>query len=162
LEHWFEENQLRYVAPERVAFSQTYFSADQENEAAAKGRAIKVLKTLRRMHASRAPGLGDAFPGPADLGALAPDEAARLFGQSELSEQLFKLPVSQWAGPYRSGYGWHLVYVTAHLPPVLPPLAEIHERVLADYLENERRMLNDRTFAKLRAQYTIRVDAEDR
>jgi peptidyl-prolyl cis-trans isomerase C len=162
LERWFEQNQLRYLTPERVAFSQVYFSADKEGEEAGRVRALKVLKDLRGMHTSRAPGLGDAFPGPSDVGALAPEEAARLFGKSEFAEQLFKLPVGQWAGPYRSGYGWHLVYVTGHLPPVLPPLTQIREQVLADYLEEQRRILNGRAFEKLRAQYTIRDDGERR
>jgi hypothetical protein len=162
LERWFEQNQLRYLMPERVAFSQVYFSADQEGEEAAKARALELLKELRGMHASRASHLGDAFPGPSDVGALAPKEAARLFGASELSEQLFRLPVGQWAGPYRSGYGWHLVYVMRHLPPMLPLLTEVHGRLLADYLEEQRRILNARTFEKLRAQYRIRDDAEGR
>src|SRR6266404_5389447 len=132
LERWYEQNKLRYLTPVRVAFSQVYFSPDRDGEEAAKVRAIKILGDLRRTQASRAPALGDAFPGPADIGTMAPDEAIRLFGQSDLSEQLFKLSVGQWAGPYRSGYGWHLVYVKGHVPPGLPPLSEVRERALAD------------------------------
>jgi peptidyl-prolyl cis-trans isomerase C len=162
LERWFEQNQLRYLTPERVAFSQLYFSTDEQGEEAAQARAVKVLRELRRMHASRVSGLGDTFPGPSDVGAVAPEEAVRLFGRSELSERLFKLPVSRWAGPYRSGYGWHLVYVTGHLPPVLPPLSQVHDRVLADYVEEQRRILNARAFEKLRAKYIIRDDGEGR
>jgi hypothetical protein len=162
LERWFEHEKLRYLTPERVALSQVYFSTDRDGEAAAKTRAIKVLETLRGMHASRALGLGDAFPGPSDVGSLAPEAAARLFGDSELTKQLWTLPVGRWAGPFRSGYGWHLVYVTAHLPAVLPLLAEAHERALADYLEEQRRRLNVRSFEKLRARYTIHYDGEGR
>lgn len=160
LERWFEQNQFRYLRPERVAFSQVFFSVDHQGEEAARVRALNVLKNLRGVHASHAPELGDAFPGPSDMGALAPGEATRLFGQSEVSEHLFKLPIGQWAGPLRSGYGWHLVYVTGHLPPVLPRLTEVRERVLADYLADQRRILNARTFEKLRAKYTIRDDGE--
>jgi hypothetical protein len=162
LERWYERNKLRYLTPIQVAFSQVYFSPDRDGEEAAKVRAVKVLGELRRTHASRAPALGDAFSGPADIGTMAPDEAVRLFGQSDLSEQLFKLSVGQWAGPYRSGYGWHLIYVTGHVPPVLPPLSDVRERALADYMEEERSALNARNFEKLRGQYTIRYDGEGR
>ena len=127
-------------------------------EAAAKNRAIKNLEKLRGMRVSRAPDLGDAFPGPADVAAVSPEEATRLFGDSDLSQALFKLPVRQWVGPYRSGLGWHLIYVTGLIPPVLPALTEIHERVLADYLDEQRSILNERAFEKLRTKYKVRYD----
>jgi len=89
-------------------------------------------------------------------------EAIRLFGESELSAQVFKLPPGRWAGPFRSGYGWHLVYVTRHWPSSLPTLAEVHERALADYLAEQRRLLNIRAFENLRAKYNIVHDGERR
>lgn len=155
LENWFGRNQLRFLQPARVAFSQIYFSPDTGGDAGARTRALAVLEKVRSLRASRAPSLGDVFPGPADVGALTHEEAARVFGQSEFSEQLFKLPVGSWVGPLRSGYGWHLVYVTDRVPPVLPPLAQVHDQVLADYLDEQRRLLNSRNFETLRAKYTI-------
>jgi len=162
LESWFERNKLSYVTPERVSFSQVYFSADKEGDEAARIRAMKVLAELRKQRTARAPERGDPFPGPSDVDALTPEEVARLFGQSVLSEQLFKSPVAQWSGPFRSGFGWHLIYVTACLPGVLPALTDIRERVLTDYMDDERRTLNARAYEKLRAQYSIRYDGDDR
>ena len=161
LERWFEQNKLRYLTPDRIAFAHVYFSPDRGGDIAAKERAGSALKTLRVNHTSRAPDLGDAFPGPSDLSALVPDEAIRLFGQSQLSEQLFKAAVGQWVGPFRSGYGWHLIHVTGHFPSVLPPLSEIRDRVLADYLGEERRVMNEQAYQKLRAQYTVDGDGAD-
>lgn len=161
LERWFEQNKLRYLTPDRIAFAHVYFSADRVGDIAAKARAGSALMTLRLNHTSRASDLGDGFPGPSDVNALAPDDAARLFGRSELSEQLFKAPVGQWVGPYRSGYGWHLIYVTGHFPSVLPPLSEIRDRVLADFMDEERRVLNEQGYEKLRAQYTVDGDGPD-
>lgn len=158
LERWYEREKERYAAPNRVAFSQVYFSTDRDGEAVAMGRAIKARDALRRLGASRANGIGDAFPGPADFGGLAPEAAAKLFGDSDLVRQLFTLPVGAWSGPFRSGYGWHLVYVTGYLPAVQPLLVDVHARVLADYLEEQRQRLNARNFEKLRAKYTIRGD----
>jgi peptidyl-prolyl cis-trans isomerase C len=162
LERWFDENKPRYETPERVAFSQVYFSVDHQSEEAAQSRATRALEKLRGMGVSRAPDLGDAFPGPADVSAVSPEEARRLFGESDLSQALFKLPMGQWSGPYRSGYGWHLIYVTGLTPPALPALTDIRGRALADYLEEERRNANAVHFEKLRAQYTIRYDGTDR
>jgi peptidyl-prolyl cis-trans isomerase C len=162
LERWFDGNKSRYLTPERVAFSQVYFATDREGEQAAKTRATRALDTLRGRHASRDLGLGDAFPGPSDFGALALAEARKLFGDSELTQQLFTLPVGRWAGPLRSGYGWHVVHVAAHLPPVLPRFAEVRERALDDYLDEERRRLNADHLEKLRSRYTIRIEGDGR
>ncbi|HWM68636.1 MAG TPA: peptidylprolyl isomerase [Steroidobacteraceae bacterium] len=184
LERWFDENRQRYVIPERVAFAQIYFSADrlptaesargstagkvnsatQHHSATetAPSRALQALAQLRRTHASRAPDLGDPFPGPADVGALTQEDAVRLFGESNVSQQLFEAPIGQWSGPFRSGYGWHLVHVTNRRPPQLPSFQEVRERVLADYLTVRREALNTQNFGKLRDRYTIIEDVPDR
>jgi peptidyl-prolyl cis-trans isomerase C len=162
LQRWFEQNKERYLTPERVAFSHVYFSPDRDGERAAKARAVQVLEKLRTTNVSRASELGDAFPGPSDLGALLKTETARLFGESELSEKLFDLPEGQWSGPYRSGYGWHLMRVTGRLPAEWPPLENIRERVLTDYTDEQRRLSNAHAFEKLRAKYTIRYDGAGR
>jgi hypothetical protein len=162
LQHWFEQHRERYLAPARIAFSHVYFSTDRDGEQVAKARAVKVFEKLRTMQVARAPDLGDAFPGPSDLGALSKTETARLFGESELSENLFVLPSGQWSGPYRSGYGWHLVQVTGRWPAELPPLANIRDRVLADFQDEQRQLSNARAFGQLRAKYTIRYDGTNR
>jgi peptidyl-prolyl cis-trans isomerase C len=159
LEHWFEQNKARYFTPESVAFSQVYFAVDMHGEEAARRRAFATLKTLRKRQLTRAPELGDAFPGPADVSAVNTEDARRLFGDSELSHALFKVPLQEWSGPYRSGYGWHLVYVSGHRAPVLSALSEVRERVLADYEDEQRRVLDQRLFAKLRAKYKVRNQA---
>jgi peptidyl-prolyl cis-trans isomerase C len=155
LESWFQVHQLRYVTPSRVAFTQIYFSADRDGDDAVQARARRVLLQLLASRTRRVLNVGDSFPGPTSLGALAPDAAERLFGKSELSEKLFTAPVGQWFGPVRSGYGWHLIYVTQKKPSEVPHLDVIRSRVLADYLEEQRQILNAQTFEKLRAKYRI-------
>jgi hypothetical protein len=59
LERWFEQNKLRYLSPDRVAFAHIYFSADQGRDTTAKARALRALKKLRQSDVSRAPALGD-------------------------------------------------------------------------------------------------------
>ena len=76
LQHWFERNKQRYVTPEQIAFSHVYFSADKDGVQATKERAVKVLEKLRAKRISRAPDVGDVFPGPSDVGALPPGEVA--------------------------------------------------------------------------------------
>lgn len=158
LSRWFDQNKLKYRTPERVAFTQVYFTVDKDGEVAAKSRALKVLQKLRGAPVDRAPDLGDSFPGPSDVSSLTPDEATRLFGDSELTNRLFELAAGQWSGPYRSGYGWHLVYIVERVPPTLPTLTQVRAQVLADYLDEQRSIANERAFETLRAKYTIQYD----
>jgi len=159
LERWFESHKQQYLTPRRVAFAHVYFSSDRDGPAEAYARAQKVLKTLQSAEQTRAPALGDQFPGPSDVGALAPEEAGRLFGESDFSTKLFKLPVGRWSGPFRSGYGWHLVYVTHYQAPVLPSFEEVKAKVLADYQDEQRRLLNAQSYEKLRAKYKVVGDS---
>ncbi|TAL01206.1 MAG: peptidyl-prolyl cis-trans isomerase [Rhodospirillaceae bacterium] len=160
LARWFQRNQLRYITPPRVAFTQVYFSADRDGDDAAQARANRVLLQLLNHRTRRAPAAGDSFPGPTDIGALTPDAAERLFGKSELSEKLFTAPVGQWFGPVRSGYGWHLICLTEKKPPELPRLDDIRSRVLADYMEEQRQVLNAQAVEKLRAKYKVVHDGD--
>ena len=153
--HWYDTHKLSYLTPIRVAFTQIYFSPDSGGDAAARERALRALNTLRGGDVIRAPALGDRFPGPTDLGALSADEAARLFGESDFTTQLFKLPAGRWSGPFRSGYGWHLVYVAHVLPPTLPSFNEVRDRVASDYRDEERHILNAQAYEDLRAKYKI-------
>lgn len=157
LQHWFEHERSRYETPERVTFKHLYFSRDSAGDNNAKLRAQKLLQELRTQTA-RLVDPGDPFPGPPHLGVLSAEGATRLFGQSELSDRLFSVPVGYWAGPYKSSYGWHLIYVEGHIPAALPRFSQIRERVLEDYLQEQQHVMNARAFQTLRAKYTVRTD----
>jgi peptidyl-prolyl cis-trans isomerase C len=156
LEAWFRRNEQRYMTPARVAFHHVYFSADQGRDAEAKARAATALRELRGGRHSPADIPGDDFPGPSIVRASARDELTRLFGRTELVEQLFSTAEGEWTGPYRSGFGWHIVYVEQRAPAVLQPFPEIRGRVLEDYLEEQRRQAEERAFEKLRVRYSVR------
>ena len=158
LRSWFEAHKLQYLTGQRTTFTQVYFSPDRDGDTGAKSRALRTLAVLRQEKKSRAPSLGDAFPGPTDLGALGHDEVVRLFGESPLTDALAKLPVGQWAGPLHSGYGWHLIYVNRHLPPVLPAYDAVRDRVASDYREEIRRQIATQEYEKLRNKYRINYD----
>jgi peptidyl-prolyl cis-trans isomerase C len=160
LEAWFERSAAHYRLPERVGLSHIYFSVDGQGERIAKERAIQALNELSPKELLHGHEPGDAFPGPLDIRSLEPDEARKLFGDSALSRQIFHLPERRWFGPFRSGYGWHLVYITDSVPSELPAFAQVRGQVLADYQEAERRGANERAYETLRAQYRIRVSGD--
>lgn len=159
LQRYYDSHASRYVAPPRATFSHIYFSSDKGGDAVAKARAEKVLRTLSG-HTVRAPERGDPFPDLYDFSAYEPEQVDRLFGRSPFSDAVMTGPVGRWAGPFQSGYGWHLLYVDARQTPPHSTLAQVRDAVRADYLQGAQDAANQAAFDKLARDY--RIVREDR
>ena len=144
----------RYAAPSRASFSHIYFAMGPDGDAAAKERARTALVRIPA-GVSRGPERGDAFPDLYDFSAFEPEQVQRLFGHTGFAQAVFAAPVGRWSGPYRSAYGWHLLYVAARAPPATPPLAEVRDRVRADYLQDAQDRSNAVAFDKIARQFTV-------
>ena len=143
---WYAAHKDRFAEPRRVSFEQRYFAPDQRGEAAAKALATTALS---------AKVAGDAFPGPPTAVALSRDEIERIYGGTGFGDAVFRAPAGQWAGPFRSGFGWHVIRVTADRPARTRSLDEAREDVRRDWIEADRRARNDAAWQALRSRYTV-------
>ncbi len=157
LRAYYNAHVADYTDPARRSFTAVYFSPDVAGEDDAHRRAEAALPRLRAARAARAPEAGDAFPGPSDVTDLTAGDADRLFGSSDLSREIFTAPVGQWVGPYRSGFGWHLLRVTAAAPARPQPFEAVQARVLDDWHNQQHATLNAQTFATLKHKYNVVV-----
>lgn len=153
LQAFYDAHAGRYLAPPRATFSHIYFAAEGGDEVA-RARAQALLGALRN-DVTRAPDRGDPFPDLYDFSAADPQQVQRLFGHTPFAEAVFKAPVGQWSGPYRSGYGWHLLYVDAREPPARAPLAAVKDAVRVDELQDAQDRANRAAFDKLARRFTI-------
>ena len=159
LSAYYNAHREAYAAPARVTFSHIYFAVGNGGDAAAETRAKAVLAKLATGQ-TRAPELGDAFPDLYDFSAFEPEQVERLFGHTQLSEAVFAAPVGHWSGPFRSAYGWHLIYVDARVAGGQTPLTEIRDRVRSDYLQAAGDRANTQAFDKIARRFTVvRKDA---
>ncbi len=154
LRAYYDAHLSHYATPERVTFSHIFFSPDRGGDEAARQRAVKALAGLNNT-TPRAPGRGDSFPDLYDYSDFGPTQATRLFGPTPLAQMLFQAPAGQWAGPYRSGYGWHLIYVQSRQSPSTPPLSDVRDQVRADKMADDQAAANRRAFAATRARFTV-------
>lgn len=144
---WFESHRARFIVPAQVSFEQRYFAPDQRGDAAAKALAGAAVAD---------PSLaGDAFPGPQRIVALSREDVDRVFGGTGFAAHVFAAPPGQWSGPFRSGFGWHVVRVTTLSPPRQRTLAEARDDVRRDWIEADRKARNDAVWQALRARYNI-------
>ena len=144
----------RYAEPVRTSFSHLYFSPDGSGEVAARARAEEALSRLRAGAPSNEV-KADRFPDLNTYAAMAPQEAARVFGESELAAAVAQAPRDAWSGPYRSGYGWHLVHVSDRAPGGRRPFSAVAARVREDLLADQHAKANARAISDLRRRYSV-------
>lgn len=160
LNRFYEQHTERYVSAPKATFSHIYFSPTADGADTAPPRAARVLASLRG-DVKRAPDLGDAFPDLYDFAAVDAEQVRRLFGQSPLTKAVFEAPIGKWSGPYRSGYGWHLIYVDARSARSPLPLDTVMDRVRIDYLRDAHERANREAFDKLAKKFVVvRSDRE--
>ncbi len=145
----------RYVLPERLTFTHVYFSPDRRGDMGAKDAAAALAAALNLRGVTRAPDEGDPFPGPADFVRVTSEEIAHVFGRDGLSQDLAATTPSHWTSPLRSGYGWHIVYVTARDPGRRAAFDEVKDQVKEDFREAERARHNAEASAALRSQFEV-------
>jgi len=149
---WFQAHADAYRTPEQVAFTQLYFSSSLRG-----GRAeADAGAALAQLRSTGAPDRGDPFMLAADPAPRSQGDVARDFGP-DFAAALFALPTGAWQGPLRSPFGFHLVRVTERMPPRLPALAEIRNRVHDDLMAERLRLAADAAYARVRARYQVEV-----
>jgi parvulin-like peptidyl-prolyl isomerase len=75
-----------------------------------------------------------------------------------MAEALFTAPPGDWAGPYRSDFGFHLVRLRSRTEARLPSYDEIAARVAEELGAKRRREANEAAYRKLRANYNVIVE----
>ncbi|MBV9994777.1 MAG: peptidyl-prolyl cis-trans isomerase [Caulobacteraceae bacterium] len=148
LQAYFTGNARRYAEPARTMFEQVYFGREGETGRAPAAAALAARAAGRAVQ-------GDEFPGPQSAGAMSQDEIERLFGRSDLSAAIPALPVGVWSGPYRSGYGWHIVRVVSRRPERPQTFAEAREAVLHDYEAEAEEAADAERYRRLLARYRL-------
>jgi len=161
LESYFRKNAGKFTESPKVSFSHIYFNADDGHSEIARQRAVETLRSMEgKPVRSRAPELGDHFMLLYDYNNVGKTEAQGLFGDSPFIDSLFTIKEKIWSGPFRSGYGWHLVFVNRKLDKTIPALAEIKSKVIASYKNDQLEEMDNDAMEKLIKKYHVelRVD----
>jgi peptidyl-prolyl cis-trans isomerase C len=146
-----------FTVPPLVSFDQVFFSPKDRGE---------------RLEADAAAGLAALKAGkpPAEVGDHTPlrasyDDAPReqirvLFGD-DMAAALFSQPPGDWAGPFRSDFGLHLVRLRGRSEARLPPYEEIADGVAEEFGAKRRREANEAAYRKLRAKYDVVIETPE-
>ncbi|NWG45915.1 MAG: peptidyl-prolyl cis-trans isomerase [Alphaproteobacteria bacterium] len=135
LEAFYAENAGRYEEPARITFTHVFFSTDRRPEAEARALAEAELDRLEAEDVafSEALGRGDRFLYNVTYVETDRREIESYFGPG-MTEALFDAPIDDWAGPFRSPLGFHIVRIAGRSRAHVPPLETIEARVRSDAL----------------------------
>lgn len=152
---YFERHREQYTRPARITFTHLYFNEDRRGPKA-EADAQEQLRRLENGGKLMATS-GDALMLNSRYADVTEDQVARDFGR-EFAEAIFTLPLGAWQGPVRSGYGVHLVRVTARDEASPPAFDQVREKVRTAYLDERRREQNEAIIRGMTGRYQIIIE----
>ncbi len=149
LESFYQDKLQDYTLPLRFSFQQKYFqtSADADNALAQikAGEAAGNFGEISMLNQSY------AYRSALDLNAT--------FGAG-FADRIANLSTGTWEGPVQSGFGFHLILISAVHPEQATPLEAISEQVLQDYQRARQLQARDSYIDKLLDEYSIIVETQ--
>ena len=80
-----------------------------------------------------------------------------MFGD-EFADTLLTVEPGKWSGPLKSGYGMHLVLVTAREAGGAPAFETVRDKVLAEWRRDNEKKIGRDYLARLREKYGVELD----
>jgi parvulin-like peptidyl-prolyl isomerase len=154
LKAFMKKNREKYLIDPQVAFRQVYVSVYKRGASAESD----ARQTLAQLTAGADPdSVGDNTMLLPEIPLSPLWDIRKQFGD-EFSRNLLEIKPGRWAGPIRSGFGLHLLYVRERLGGRLPDLNEAREMLKRDWMIERQKELKDAAYAKIRERYTVTVE----
>lgn len=151
LQSWLDAHPDKYAIGATYSLRQIYFDPARHGDAL-----DKTIETARTTLAKGGADVGDSTMLPATVQGSA-NEIARVFG-GDFEQALRTLPMGGWQGPVRSGFGLHLVEVSAREDGRQAKLEDVREAVERDLLHARTEEASAAFYERLRANYNVRVE----
>ena len=158
LEAYFSLNSMRYQQPAKVTFTHI-FVAGQQSEHERQALGLLAEKNKQKAEFSSAIGQGDRFLYHTNYVRKDKEHVASHFGE-DFTQALFSLPTrpSEWQGPLRSDYGWHVVLIAERHREAAPAFADVKMEVLEDASFEKLQQLFEQSVSSIVATYSVEIE----
>jgi PPIC-type PPIASE domain len=153
LRQYFEANAARFEDSPRVSFSQIYFNPENRKDAA-KDAGLVLAGLSADVSAAE---LGDRFLLEAEMMHADRQVIANAFGD-EFADALLAIEPGKWSGPLKSGYGTHLVFISARETARRPAFEAVRDKVVAEWRRESEQKVSQEYLARLREKYGVEFD----
>lgn len=157
LQSYLEEHPEKFRLLPRYRLKHIFFSVDRRGAAADTEARLLLSKLPTGTWPEGGTDLGDRVLVTIPEGFTDAVEISRQFG-SVFAEKLAGLPLGEWSGPIRSGYGLHLVLITDREEGRLPLLDEVRPMVEREWSSDRRAEVAKATYDEIASRYEVRVD----
>lgn len=156
LKTYFRENVDRFRAERRYTFSHVYLNPDRHRDDL-EAATDKLLGSLPRGQGTDLSGLGDPLMLDPHFRDVSESEIIKQFG-AEFAASLGALPDQAWAGPIKSGYGIHFVFVSGRSDAGTPGFEDVRKDVLREWTNARRLAANDQFYQELLSKYEVVIE----
>ncbi len=157
LNKYLAENAENYRIDPKFTFSHVYLSPDKHKENLENDARLLLTELRGSQGAGGQAPHGDSLMIPANFEDVSASEVDRQFGTG-LASQLSEVQTGTWAGPVRSGFGLHLVFIEERIESRIPELEEVRDVIKRDLGAQRRRDANDKIYQRLLERYTVTVE----
>jgi hypothetical protein len=144
----------------RLTFSQVYLDPTRHGDHLVRDSAQLLAKLKQDGAKADISALGDSLLLEHTFQSTPTSEIAKQFGEG-FAAALSRLSPGQWQGPIESGYGAHLVLVSARTEGRLPALAEVRDLVRREWSNARRLEGNARFYQELLQRYTVTIEGPE-
>lgn len=155
LEAWLRAHPDALRSEPKLALRQVFLKAGTPGAAAAAERLLARLRAAGPQ--ADTSGLGDPTTLPQALKLGPAREVALTFGEA-FARALEGAPTGEWAGPFTSTYGLHLVLVEERGGGTSPSLAEARPLVLREVIAERRRQALAAMYQRLLDRTTVVIE----
>jgi plasmid stabilization system protein ParE len=155
LQRIYETHPERFRTGARVSFTHVYFNPAQRNDTVSD--ANNALADLSRSGRGPTEPMGDRFLLPSEFREESEQTVTGAFGP-EFARTLFALKPEVWSGPIASGYGVHLVRVSALRHEQLRPFSDVRAQLLEEWRYDQEKTAKARYLTELRKKYDVVMD----
>jgi len=148
----------KFGSDQRFTFSHVYLDPERHQASISRDATDLLAKVKRAGTSVDLSTVGDSFLLAHDFEEVPRSEVATLFGD-KFAVSLDGLVVGEWQGPVESGYGVHLVRLSARTAPREPALDDVRDNVRREWANAQRKRANEAFFEKLLSRYTIIVES---
>ncbi len=154
LKAFMNTHREKYLTDPQLSFRQVYINAKKRGTGA-ESEARQVLAQLT--NGADPDAVGDPTLLEAEVRLSPLWDIRKQFGD-EFGTSLLEFKPGVWAGPIRSGFGLHLVFVRERLDPRLLDLHEARETVKRDWTAEKQKQVKDAAYARIRERYSVTVE----
>jgi len=141
----------------RYTFEHVYLNPEKHGDHIARDVAELQARLNRDGSKVDIDAAGDRFLLEHRFEAATAADIGKLFGEP-FAAKLAALSLKQWCGPIESGYGTHLVFVSARTEGRVPALADVRDAVRREWANARRVETNEQLYASMLKRYVVKID----